>query len=253
MNELKKNRGAMLRRMLVAFARDAEADPAEVAAAAGMIADLEEARPGTEAPVPAEPAREPETESADACRANSEDTEPAGIGALIAKADELLTGLVALTEALTNALTSRAADEDGEEPDREPGASDPAAEAERLLEAALAEDTEEPDEAAGAEEEGLLSDEDEPGEAPVPAGDPAMAGMIRELMPVVAALPEETRREAADALLRAARKNAGLPPRAAAAPYAALRARKASDRLADPEALGRRIMATRNINMKKRA
>ena len=83
-------------------------------------------------------------------------------------------------------------------------------------------------------------------EEPRPAADHMIRSAVRALKPIIASLPKDRRKQAADAAMRALR-SAGNPPCPSASPYAAL-ARAA--RKPDPADLGRRIIQSRNVNYK---
>lgn len=88
-------------------------------------------------------------------------------------------------------------------------------------------------------------DEDQNGETRTEACDRMVRAAVRAMKPIIANLPADRKRAAADAALRAIRSNmhSGKP-----VTYAALRSPRRTTDGSDPRALGRRIMASRNAN-----
>ena len=104
---------------------------------------------------------------------------------------------------------------------------------------------------AEAAEETALAEEARAGEETREAADALVRSAVRALRPVIARLPRAQQASAADAALRALKAHAAPARRRTGdgRAYAAL-ARSARP-AADPGELGRRIIASRNINMKK--
>ena len=188
------------------------------------------------APAIAVAVSEPETAEPAAEEAESVEADPPETAADESVLQDIISRLDRLIELLTPAPAPET-DEDPEEDIREI--------VEELLEAAEPEDS-------GFLETEEMSDEDDPEscdpdeEEPRPAADHMIRSAVRALKPIIASLPKDRRKQAADAAMRALR-SAGNPPCPSASPYAAL-ARAA--RKPDPADLGRRIIQSRNVNYK---
>ena len=79
----------------------------------------------------------------------------------------------------------------------------------------------------------------------------ALRSVLQVMKPVIASMPKAQRKQVSDALISTIRKANGKPATPGGKTYAALKnARRSSADAEDPKALGRKIMAARNVNMK---
>ena len=173
-------------------------------------------------PVPAEtvePAAEPEPSAA------------------VSADEDLSVKLDRIIELLTGLLTPVSAD------------GDPTAEAVEELLAEADEDGETDPEEEPDPEDFLVTEEDEDRECHNEACDRMIRAAVRAVKPIIASLPADRQRGAADAAVKAIH---GSLKSEKPVSYAALKsARRSADSTEDPRALGRRIMSARNANNRK--
>ena len=232
--KMAKNHNSIWGKMLAAFARDAE--PEEIEEAVNAIDDAMNDPEDTEVPAPV-----PE---------ETKDADP-------------MADILARLEKLEAALAAKDADEPEEE-DPLKKLEDDLNEIEKAQEEPIApdEDPTEPESHFVDPEQINEQDADigeieslEEEEAPAldkRACDALRAG-IKALKPVINQLPPGERKKAADAAVASLRKSAGLASKPVRNDYLALKPRKkAADAAVDEGELGRRIMSSRNVNMKNK-
>ncbi len=257
----KKPRKNLMSRLIASYAKDEDTTIEEVAAVVEAVlnedpsvAPLMEVVAEPAAPVVEVVPAEAPAEAAAVAVAVPEETE--GEHTLMDAEDlpgviERLDRVISLLEQL---VTPAAADED------EPA---PAEEIEEALEAVATDPVEEAIEQVieeiveeTAEEPVTLIDEDTEEEEQADCGrssttSDTLRSVLQVMKPVIAAMPKTQRKQVTDQLARRLREANGKPVAPAKKTYAALKtARHSSIDAEDPRALGRKIMAARNANLR---
>ena len=260
MNETRKNASPLIRKLVASAIRGNDLDPEDLPVVLELMGAAAEA--GSETAVEAARAAAAEALQEAALPAEN-DPAAAGAETLLTAGDaeeEILARLDRIISLLEAFLTPAAADEDP------PAAEGPADQLEEELGALLTEAGEAgvtPSEflsaQAGAAEETALREalagaaeeasEEAPGESRTSA-DAMIRSTVRALRPMIARLPGGERTAAADAALRLLRSCAA-PSRRRAGDGRGYAALVRSARPADEGDLGRRIIASRNINARK--
>lgn len=257
---MQKNKKNLVSRLIASFAKDEDTTAEEVAAVVEAIlsedpAALTEAEPA--APVvtvvPAEPPAEPAavvvevpTETESEAPVTGDEDPSAAILERLDRILELLTNLTAPVPAADEEKTALP-EEVGEV--LEAVATDPIGEA---IEQVIGEIVEE------AEEEPVsLIDECSEEEEQADCGKSSttsdtLRSVLQVMKPVIAAMPKAQRKQVIDRLSKQMRSANGQKSAGGTRTYAALKnTRRASADAEDPRALGKRIMAARNVNNRK--